>query len=177
MIKNVFITGEKHIGKSTLINRLIYELKLQVSGFQTLPYEIENQRRGFYLKSLVATDQYRNNMPISIQTSEISCIPVTETFESLGVELLKNSLESTHQIVLMDELGRLERMATMFNDQVYKVLESNKLVVGVLQQVDVPLVEQIKKRQDTLIFILNHQNASAVYTQIKQQVERILKNV
>lgn len=177
MIKNIFITGEKQVGKSTLVNELTQEMQLQVSGFQTLPYTIENQRMGFYLKGLVVTDKYRNNMPISIQTSEISCIPITETFESLGVEILKRSLEETSPIILMDELGRLERRATTFNDQVCQVLDSHKLVLGVLQQVQVPLIESIKKRQDTLILILNHHNASDVYRKIKQQVERILTNV
>ncbi|PHV71392.1 hypothetical protein CS063_04915 [Sporanaerobium hydrogeniformans] len=177
MIKNIFITGEKQIGKSTLINKLIKEMKFQVSGFQTLPYEIENQRMGFYLKGRVETKEYRNGMPISIQTSETNCMPVTETFESLGVEVLRKSLEDSGSIILMDELGRLERMATRFNHQVWQVLDSNKLVLGVLQQVQVPLLEAIKKRQDTLILILNHQNALDVHIKIKEEVERILNNV
>ncbi len=177
MIKNVFITGEKQIGKSTLINRLIEEMQLQVSGFTTLPYEIENQRMGFYLKGLVETEEYRNHMPISIQTSKISCTPITETFESLGVEVLKKSLEDSNPIILMDELGRLERMATRFNHQVCQVLDSNKMVLGVLQQVQVPLLETIKQRQDTLILLLNHHNARDVHMKIKEEVERILSDV
>lgn len=177
MIKNIFITGEKQIGKSTLVNHLINDMQLQVSGFQTLPYQIENQRMGFYLKGLVATKKYRNNRPISIQTSETSCIPMTDTFESLGVEVLKESLKASTPIVLMDELGRLEQMATTFNKQVGQVLDSKKLVLGVLQQVQVPLIEAIKQRQDTLVLVLNHHNASDVYITGKQQIERILKNV
>ena len=177
MIKNIFITGEKQIGKSTLINRLIEEMKFQVSGFKTLPYEIENQRMGFYLKGLVETNEYKNNMPISIQTSKGSCIPITETFETLGVEILRKSLVTSHPIILMDELGRLESMAKNFNQEVCKVLDSNKVVIGVLQQVHVPLLTTIKQRQDTWILTLDHHNTLDVYMTIKEKIGGILNHV
>ena len=148
MIKNIFITGEKQIGKSTLLNKLIAEMQLSVSGFRTLPYRIENERMGFYFKGLVETDRYRNNMPISIQTSSVSCIPITETFETLGTHVLRESIEGSASIILMDELGRLERMATKFNQEINQVLESDKMVIGVLQQAEVPWMYlcKLKKR-------------------------------
>lgn len=177
MIKNIFITGEKQIGKSTLLNKLIAEMQLSISGFRTLPYRIENERMGFYFSALVETDTYRNNMPISIQTSSTSCIPITETFETLGTHVLRKSIEGSAPIILMDELGRLERMATKFNQEINQVLDSDKMVLGVLQQAEVPLLNAIKERKDTLIFTLSKHNALDVYMQVKEEVERILNNV
>lgn len=177
MIKNIFITGEKGIGKSTLLNKLITEMNLKVSGFKTLPYEIESQRMGFYLKGLIETSECMNNRPISIQNSKMSCIPITETFETLGVEVLSKSLKNVHPIIVMDELGRLERNAEKFNQEVYKVLEGPKIVLGILQQVQVPLVEAIQKRKDTLIFTLTRHNTHTVYMKIKEELERILNHV
>lgn len=177
MVKNIFITGEKGIGKSTLINRLIEEINLEVSGFKTLPYEIENQRMGFYLKGLVEASDFINNRPISIQDSQTSCIPITETFETLGVEVLRKSLKDSHPIIVMDELGRLERMAKEFNQEVYKVLDSHKMVLGVLQQVSVPLLEAIKQREDTLILTLTCHNTHNVHMKIKEEIEGILNHV
>lgn len=177
MVKNIFITGEKGVGKSTLINRLIKEINLEVSGFKTLPYEIENQRMGFYLKGLVETSDFINNRPISIQDNKTSCTPITETFETLGVEVLRKSLKSSHSIIVMDELGRLERMAENFNHEVCKVLDSHKMVIGVLQQVYVPLLEVIKQREDTLILTLTRHNTHYVHMKIKEELEGILNHV
>lgn len=177
MVKNIFIMGEKGIGKSTLINKLIEEINLEISGFKTLPYEIEDQRMGFYLKGLVETSDFINNRPISIQDSEISCIPITETFETLGVEVLRKSLKDSHPVIVMDELGRLERMAEKFNQEVYKALDSHKMVIGVLQQASIPLLEAIKQREDTLVLTLTRHNAHNVHMKIKEEIERILNHV
>lgn len=177
MIKNIFITGEKGSGKSTLLNRLIEEMNLEVSGFRTLPYEIESQRKGFYLKGLIEISIYMNNRPISIQDSSVSCTPIIETFETLGVEVLRRSLNDTRSIIIMDELGRLEKQAEKFNKEVHKVLDSNKIVLGVLQQTQVPLIESIKRREDTLIFTLTLHDAHSVYMKIKKQLERTLNYV
>ena len=77
----------------------------------------------------------------------------------------------------MDELGRLERMATKFNQEINQVLDSDKVVLGVLQQAEVPLLNAIKERKDTLILTLSKHNALDVYMQVKEEVERILNNV
>lgn len=177
MIKNIFITGEKGSGKSTLLNKLIEEMNLEVSGFKTLPYEIESQRKGFYLKGLTEMSMEMNNRPISIQDSLISCTPIIETFETLGVEVLRRSLHDTRSIIIMDELGRLEKQAEKFNQEVHKVLESNKIVLGVLQQTQVPLIESIKQREDTIIFTLSPHHTQNVYMKIKKQLERTLNHV
>ena len=45
MKKHVFFTGDKQIGKSTLIEKIIQGREEELCGFQTRPFLIENEKK------------------------------------------------------------------------------------------------------------------------------------
>jgi|GEM_PF-4013534 nucleoside-triphosphatase len=52
-MKNIFLTGEINIGKTTVINSIIQKLNLdkrQITGFYTLPYLSGKKPKGFYIE-------------------------------------------------------------------------------------------------------------------------------
>lgn len=167
--KNIFVIGEKGVGKSTTMNRVMEEFGISPVGFRTLPYEIEGVRRGFYMAGLVEVSEYKNNTPISVMVGSERCVGIKETFETLGVEILVRSLEQKCAI-LMDELGKLESNAITFQEEVIKCLESDQMVLGVLKQCDVPFIQAIRERKDTMVFEVNKENREAVLKQIINQI-------
>lgn len=165
---NFFITGDKGIGKSTLLKEMIETLQIKedLSGFFTMPYFEDQVRKGFYLHSLL--DIQGNDQPISVQNDEYSCEAIKETFETLGVLTLSKSLESSKNHILMDELGVLEGAAYLFQKQVEEVLNSPKIILGVLKDKKHPFLEGIKTRQDTYIYYLTKENREEIKHQISQ---------
>lgn len=174
MKTNLFITGRKGIGKSFLLRKIIYELNLEVSGFRTLPYFIEDLRKGFYLQGLVELPPYENNMPICIQTSEVSCIPLIETFNTLGIRILNESMNG-NKVILMDELGRLESKASDFVMEVINILNTDRLVIGVLKKEDIEFINNIKRRNDTLVFDLDVEDQDDIYIQMIEEIKERIK--
>lgn len=168
--KNIFVTGEKGAGKSTIVNKVLDELGIKPVGFRTLPYEIEDVRRGFYLSGLVTCSEYKNNTPISVMIGSKRCVGITDTFETLGVEILVRSLEQ-EPIILLDELGKLERDAIAFQEMVIRCLDSDKLVIGVLKQCELPFIQDIAKRPDTKVLVVTKENRALVLNEIIEELK------
>lgn len=166
-LSNFFITGAKGVGKSTLLKTLVEELEIKedLTGFITLPYFEKDTRKGFYLHSMI--EVAGNDKPISIQPNEVSCKSVKETFETLGVDVLIKSLEYPQGHVIMDELGVLEGEAYLFQEQVGYLLESSKIVFGVLKDKKHPFLEDIRRREDIRIYTLTEENRDEIKQQIK----------
>lgn len=176
MYRNIFVTGEKGVGKSTVVNRVTWKLGISPVGFRTLPYEIEGVRRGFYLSGLVEVVEYKNNTPISVMVGNERCVGITETFETLGVEILAKSLEC-EQVILMDELGKLECRAEEFREMVLRCLESERIVFGVLKQCESTFIQGIMQREDTKVFEVTRDNRDMILTEMIAEFRNKTKNI
>lgn len=76
-----------------------------------------------------------------------------EVFNNLGVELLKQPAE----LIIMDELGRFELEAEKFQKEVFSLLDSEKIVIGVIKAEANPFLDKIRQRDDLKIYKLEAQ--------------------
>ncbi|BCZ44740.1 hypothetical protein psyc5s11_08070 [Clostridium gelidum] len=86
-IKNVFLTGLIKCGKSTLINNILDKLNKSYSGYRTLPYYINNVQQGFYIEGCMENENICK--PISVKIEDYKMIPIVETFEIIGVNIIE----------------------------------------------------------------------------------------
>jgi nucleoside-triphosphatase len=149
-IKNIFLTGAIKCGKSTLVNKILEKLNLSYSGYRTLPYFIKDLHQGFYIEGYIENENICK--PISVKIEGYKMVPIRETFEIIGVDILKTSIESLNsKIILLDEIGFLEREAYDFKKEIVNCLDSNKFVIGVVRKMEDEFFDYIKDRKDTLI--------------------------
>ena len=149
-IKNVFLTGSIKCGKSTLINNILEKLNTSYSGYRTLPYYINNVQQGFYIEGCMENENICK--PISVKIEDYKMIPIVETFEIIGVNILKKSVEDLKsEIILLDEIGFLEKEAYKFKKEIINCLDNNKFVIGVLRKMNDEFIDYIKRREDTLV--------------------------
>jgi molybdopterin-guanine dinucleotide biosynthesis protein MobB len=164
--KHIFLTGRKQVGKSTALKKVIEQLQESVEGYQTLPYEINGQTKGFYLHNLKPMDEYENDSPVCIRVGQQKNQSIPETYETLGVEILKNV--DKNAVILLDEIGKLENRAFEFQQEVFRCLNTSRQVLGVLQRTNGVLVEAISKRSDVVVLTVTEENRD-------EMPERILK--
>ena len=156
--KHLFLTGERGVGKSTLLRRLIAAKDLDCTGFETRHVEIDGLRRAHMLHGLIGLPEFENDCICCVRVSEKRSVPVLPVFEENGVSILQRSLSSPAPFILMDELGRLERDAHGFIAQVGACLDSEKRVLGVLQRCSAAHVQAITAREDVTVLTVTPEN-------------------
>ena len=156
--RHLFLTGDKQVGKSTLLRRLIEARRLECAGFETQAFYLSGERRGFTLHGRVDMPPYQNDCICCARIEEKRAVPVLPVFEENGVLILKRSLASPAPYILMDELGRLERQAESFIAQIEACLDSDKRVLGVLQKCGSEHVARIAQRDDVTVLTVTPEN-------------------
>ncbi len=155
MKRHVFLTGEKQIGKSTLIKKVLSRYEGSVGGFLTL-------RTGEYLKNEYSVHMYSINEKAVPSASNylFRCASFDENasskFNAIGCHILKTSAGSS--LIIMDELGRREASASSFRKAVIKALDSESSVLGVLQHPADAYWPEVIKRPDTAVIELTAEN-------------------
>lgn len=169
METNIFITGDRKIGKTMLVLNILNQINVLYDGFITKPdmeYEIGSTyiMEDIFTKKSAPISRYVNGM--------IQGVP--ETFSNLGVHCLNRCLKSSSEIVVMDELGRFERECQDFINSVLTLLDSNKVIIAVLKAEPIAYLDQIKKRNDCDIYDLNQISYLEAYEGIISKLKILL---
>lgn len=160
--RHLFLTGDKQVGKSTLLRRLMAARGLECAGFETQAFFLNGERRGFTLHGRVDMPPYQNDCICCARIGERRSVPVLPVFEENGVLMLQRSLASPAPYILMDELGRLEREAGGFIAQIEACLDADKRVLGVLQKCGSAHVARIAQREDVSVLTVTPENRDAL---------------
>ncbi|MBQ2947852.1 MAG: hypothetical protein IJD94_02610 [Clostridia bacterium] len=167
--RHLFLTGDKQVGKSTLLRRLIEANALDCAGFETRAFFLDGSRKGFLLHGRVDMPPYENDCICCARVGEKKSVPVLPVFDENGVQILRRSLSSPSPFILMDELGRLERQAESFIRQVYACLDSQKRVLGVLQKCTSDHVQAIAERDDVTLLTVTPENREELLQKLISQ--------
>lgn len=174
MPKNLFITGRKRSGKSTLLKTMIDPIIHLTGGYFVQRLFIQGESRAFRLVH-ITSESYLPNRHVQDFEGFSDLIAVTskenkfyyDTFKTIGVSALKQACEEK-QLVLMDELGRIEIMVPDFMQTVFNVLDSEVPVLGVLKKESNPFLDQIKARLDVEVLDMDACGSDCVRDKVQQ---------
>ncbi len=158
--KNLFITGKKGCGKSSVLNEALRMWGADFAGYTTHPYHINGGCAGHYIHNILSDGDL--DIPISIRISKNSCVPVVQGFELVGVTALEGAMDTNRRVIVMDEIGVLEDCSIKFCQRVINCLNSKKRVIGCIKSAKGKLIDQIKGRVDTKIIELTKENKEEV---------------
>lgn len=176
MIRHLFLTGEKQVGKSTLLRRLLSAFALSPSGYETRLWQMDGERRGYLFHSFSPIEPYQNDCPCSLRLAQRRSIPVLPVFEEIGSASLRAALCDAQPVILMDELGKLERDARCFEEAALSCFDGGKPVLGVLQKGEYPLKQAILARPDVCCLTVTPENRDALFEQASIILKAILKD-
>ena len=138
---HLFLTGEKGVGKSTLLQKLLGSRK--AAGFRTVKAaEVYPGRTSLHLLRLD-----REEAP-GEKNFLCFCPPAgdeaaAERFDHLGCQALAAGKDV--EVLVMDELGPAEALAQQFRAAVLQALEGDIPILGVLQKADTELFRLVEK--------------------------------
>lgn len=151
MKRHLFLTGSKHIGKSTVIDKMLAMRPCTTGGFRTVRTDTVFPPR-FSVHMLRPGER-----PAADNLLFICRAPSEDTvarFDALGCA----ALCAPARLLLMDELGPTEAEAFAFQRAVLAALEGNIPVLGVLQQADSPFLQRIAARDDVTVAEVTREN-------------------
>jgi nucleoside-triphosphatase len=159
-MKNIFLTGNIQVGKSTILNSFLTNYSGAIGGFQTKPHFTSENERVYVLKSMNSFSKIKED-------DKLICFPsgkggrllaITDTFEQLGVKILQECLIYEPNLIIMDELGVFETEALNFQEMVHKCLSSSIPVLGVIKNKANPFLDGLRSRKDIIIINVTKEN-------------------
>lgn len=164
MKKHVFLTGDKGVGKSTLIRRLLEQEKRSLGGFFTV--RMDKVYGGQYSVHLIRAGG--EDTPSEENLLFFCGIPdkinKKERFNTLGCSALKNA--AVAELIIMDELGPNEGNAIEFCSAVMKVLDGDVPVLGVLQKADSPFLKAVADHPKVQVIEVTKENREELFRKL-----------
>ena len=173
-IKNILITGNPGVGKTTLIQNIISRFNVSAGGFYTSEVRDEDGRRwGFKIISLDGREEVLASVDV-VSSRKVSKYGVdVGAVDRVGVTAIRDALNSK-DIVVIDEIGRMELTSNQFRNIVDKALDSPKPVLGTIALKETNTAKKIKERQDTKLVRLTRANFHEIETYIERLMQKIL---
>ena len=130
---HVFLTGDRQIGKSRALNGALAQLRLPVYGFRTRFLTRERGSSSLYMVPANDPENFDETMMVA-ELRDGKMRPLTERFDAWGAHLLRQAQKHPEGIILMDEVGHLEKNALGVQDAIRECLDGDIPVLGVLRK-------------------------------------------
>ncbi len=164
---NILVTGPPRSGKSTLIEKVIQGINRPATGFFTRELRERGRRVGFSITTLAGKNGVLAHQDIK---SRFRVGKYGVSLADIDQIAVPSMLPSTpDQIVVIDEIGKMECFSRLFKETLLKVLSSNNLVIGSVAIKGDRFIQSIKKRDDvSLVSISEDTRDSALDLFLKQ---------
>ncbi len=156
MGRNILVTGPPRCGKSTLIERVIARIQKPLTGFFTREMREGGQRVGFSIstldgkKGVLAHQEIKSRFRVGkygVNLDHIDQIAVPSMLPAKVVE-----------IVVIDEIGKMECFSPLFRQTLMKILDSENPVLGSIAMKGSKFIQKVKEREDVLLVHVTEKN-------------------
>jgi nucleoside-triphosphatase len=172
-VKNVLLTGEPAIGKTTIILEVLKELNINAGGFFTHEIRSGKTRKGFQLITL------DGDQAVLAHSSKKSSYKVgkygvdLKVMCDLAVPAMKKALDQS-DLIIIDEIGKMECFSIEFRDMAQRCLDSNKPVLGSMQNFANPFINHLNNRDDIVRISVTEANRDSLPSNLVELVKRLL---
>ena len=172
---HALIVGDRGVGKSTLIRRVLQELNRPVFGYETKKEEqLEDPIRGCPIYIYDAGKPHCRAQENLIGYHKERNIPaITAAFDRYAPSLMGPVVENA--VVELDEIGFLEAKSDAFCQAVLHLLEGKNPVIAAVKNREHPFLDAVRNHPNARCFYINAENRNALYEEVlafmKQQLE------
>ena len=171
-MKSVYLlTGRPGTGKTSLIRQAVSKLKVNAGGFYTEEIRGQSTRLGFKLVTLDGQEAVLAHVNLH------SCYRVgkygvdVESLDRVGVAALNQAARQC-DLVVVDEIGKMELFSANFREVVLAIIDSGKKVLGTIMLVPNPWADAIKRKSQVNLVEVTRTNYDRLLADIRCWLEK-----
>ncbi|MGD8491878.1 MAG: NTPase [Anaerolineae bacterium] len=170
----LLLTGRPGVGKTTVIRQVVARLGQQVGGFYTQEVRAQGRRTGFRLVALDGPVGTLASVNGSGRSRVGKYMVHRHDLERVGVGALRRALAQPQvQVVVIDEIGKMELFSPAFRRAVVDALASPKAVLGTVMAGPEPWADALKARPDVTLVEVTRDNRDKLAAQILVWLEGV----
>jgi nucleoside-triphosphatase len=169
-MKSVYLlTGLPGTGKTSLIKQVVSRIGDKAGGFYTEEIRLQGIRQGFRIVTLDGQSARLAHMNIrSPQRVSKYGVDIRE-LQTTGVAALEQAAR-TCEIVVIDEIGKMELFSVKFKTAVLEIIDSGKKVLGTIMLKFDPWADSIKHKPQVRLITVNRNNHPDVLAEIEKWI-------
>jgi nucleoside-triphosphatase len=165
MKKACLLSGEPGSGKTTIVKEVLAGAGMSAGGFYTEEIRSHGIRQGFRIVTLDGRNAILAHSDISSPYRVSKYGVDINSMDEVAIPALREAVR-TRDIVVIDEIGKMELFSTSFRDAVIEALESGKKVLGTIMLASHPWADGVKRRPEVEIITVTRVNRSGVVNQV-----------
>ena len=164
------LTGRPGTGKTSLIKQAVAGMRGKAGGFYTEEIRSQGVREGFRLVTLDGQSAILAHIDIHSQYRVSKYGVDIDSLDRVGVSALYKAAEEC-DLVVIDEIGKMELFSANFREAVLKIIDSGKKVLGTIMLNPNPWADAIKRKPQVNLITVTRAN----YHQVVEELQRWLK--
>lgn len=154
--KNFLLTGPPGCGKSTIIEYVVRRLNRPSTGFYTREIKVRGRRTGFSITTLDGRQGTMAHVDIRSRYRVGRYGIDLQSIDGMAVPAMIPGSED--EVVVVDEIGKMECLSALFRKTLIQVLDSANIVVGSIALKGDRFIGAVKSRPDTLVVMVTANN-------------------
>jgi len=160
----ILLTGSPGCGKTTLVERLLAELRIPVSGFITKEIRESGHRTGFRITGISGTEETLAHLNID---SGFRVGKYGVDVEALDRIIETEFAEPIANLIVVDEIGKMELLSERFISLIETLWESETTILATIMSARQPICDRLKADSRSKVITLNHRNHKEVFGEIR----------
>jgi len=163
MGRTLLLTGRPGIGKTTVIKSVAESLGEQAGGFYTEEIHGPGGRKGFRLVTLGGQEAIMAHVDLRSQgRPSVSRYGVdVQAIERVGVAALRRAMQKG-QIVVVDEIGKMELFCGPFKDVVLQAVGGPHTVLATVMVKPNPWINSLEAMPNVTVWEVSVENRNAL---------------
>ncbi len=176
-IPKIGITGMPGVGKTSTLKKIIKSLEKHgyvVEGMITEPVLKKKKRVGFYVQDWQTKEkEVFAHVDFDLRESVGDYGVKTDALEKIGIPAIEKAINDEDiNIIIIDEIGKMEMLSEKFCDTVIEALDSDKPIMVTLHKKSrTPLLQDVRRRDDIRILEVTPVNRNLLPYKIEKIME------
>ena len=170
MGRTLLITGLPGVGKTTIVKQVAQTLGLRAGGFYTEEIRGPGGRKGFRLVTLDGREAVMAHVDIRTRNRVGRYGVDVATLDAVGVVAMREAVQS-REVVVVDEIGKMELFSGEFQGAVLKAVSSPKIVVATVMHKSHTWVDALKAMPQVTMWQVTKSNRDEMAGRVVEWIE------